>query len=239
MSAIRAIDQGVKKVVFSLFWWFINPLEKDRLFNQITDEIERRIDVTNPRKILAPDSFEVLVNNTVFIKHAHAIKTLESVLKDRLQQYVADRDYELNRPRIQLQILSSATISKRKAEIRCWFSAADEHADAAAPKAARFELKVVDGEGAGTSWPLMPGNTYKIGRHPASHICLPHDKISKHHATLYCVSENAITIVDEGSANGTFIADEPERIQGSREIKVGDKIRFCKRDPIIVTLAKV
>ncbi|MFQ5649888.1 MAG: FhaA domain-containing protein [bacterium] len=237
MSAIQTIDQGIRRIVFSLFWWFIDPLEKDRLFGEIADKLERNLDATNPEHVVAPDNFEVLVNNTVFIRHAHSIATLESVLKQRLQKYVADQDYELNQPRIKLQILSSATISKRKSDISCWFSEKENEAEPAT-SGKGFLLEVVDGDGQGSCWNLEPGKTYKIGRHSSSNICLPFDNISKHHATLYFVAEDTITIVDEGSANGTFIDDEPDRINGSRRLKIGDKIRFCQRDPIILTFSE-
>ena len=51
-------------------------------------------------------------------------------------------------------------------------------------------------------------------------------------------SEDKITIVDEGSANGTFIEDEEQPIKGSREIGLNGKIRFCKLNPITLTLAE-
>jgi len=235
MSAITRIDQGIKSLIFSLFWFFIDPVEKDRLVGQLKDTIERNLDVNNPDKIAAPDNFEIVVNNKIFIKHAHAIKKLESILADKVLQFVADKDYEMNRPRVKVQILSSATISKRKVDIRCWFS--DEESEGHAPTATtRYQLKVVDGDAKGKTWDLIPGKTYKIGRHSSADICLPFDKISKNQASLHFVSENKITIADDGSANGTFLNDEEKRIAGSREIKIGGKIRFCKRDPIIVTL---
>ncbi|PWG73429.1 hypothetical protein DF186_23125, partial [Enterococcus hirae] len=80
------------------------------------DSIERNLDVNNPDKIIAPDNFEILVNNKMFIKHAHSIKKLESILADKVQHYVADMDYEMNQPRVSVQIISSATLSKRKVD---------------------------------------------------------------------------------------------------------------------------
>lgn len=235
MGFVSAIDQGVRKLLFSLFWWFIDPLDKERLLGQLKDTIERNLDVNNPDIIIAPDSFEILVNNKIFIKHAHSVGKLESVLCDHLQRYAADRDYELSKPRISLQILSSATLSRHKADIRCWF--ATERETSSEPDGTELRLQVVAGEGEGLGWNLTPGQTYKIGRLSSANICLPFDKISKSQATLYFVSDDEISIVDENSANGTYIDDEDERITGSRKLQVGSKIRFCKLDPIILTIS--
>ncbi len=236
MGAIEGIDHGIKRFVFSLFWLFIDPLEKERVFGELTDRLERNLDTTNPDQVMAPDNFEVQVNNTVFIRHAHAIESLETVLQQRLQRLIADKDYEIRQPRVKLQILSSATLPKRKIDIRCWFSAADKNGDDEVA-AAGCALEVVDGEGKGLKWSLKPGTTYKIGRHSSCDICLPFHNISKHHATLYFVSREAIDIVDEGSANGAFIDDEADRITGSRRLSLGSSIKFCKRDAITLTLS--
>ncbi len=236
MGIIRAIDQGIRSLIFAFFWWVIDPLDKDRLLGQIKDAIERSIDINNPEKTIAPDNFEIQVNNKVFIKHAHSNKQLEAVLSDYIQRYVADNDYELLRPRVTVQILSSATLSKRKADVRCWFSSAETSADTTEADS-RLRLEVTAGEGKGLRWELTPGNTYRIGRSSSANICLPFDNISKTQATLYYLGADKITLVDEGSANGTFIDDETRRISGSRALTVGTKIRFCKMDPVILTLS--
>ncbi len=235
MRVIKTIDHGIRKIIFSIFWWFIDPLDQERLYGELTDVLERNLDENNPDYLTAPDNFEVSVNNTVFIKHSHAIKKLETSLQERLQKYVANKDYELPHPRIKIQIASSATISRHKADIRCWFSQEDAEVLQGNKK---FTLKVVQGEGKGLTWNLIPGNTYKIGRISTSNICLPFENISKTQATLYFISDSKITIVDEGSANGTFINDEDNPLKGSRELTVDSKIQFCKLDPIILTLSE-
>jgi len=235
MGLINTVDHLINKFIFSLFWFFIDPLDRERLFNQLKDTMDRNVDASNPYKLIAPDNYEILINNKIFIKHAHSIAKLETVLIDRLQRYTADIDYELQQPRIKLQILSSATISRHKSDIRCWFSSGEDKTDAATDHK-RYQLTVIEGEGKGTSWEIAPGNTYQIGRISTADICLPYDNISKNQATLFFVSENDITIVDEGSANGTFIDDVPELIKGSHEIKIGSKIQFCQLNPIVLTL---
>jgi len=77
MGLIAVIDSAIKKIIFSIFWWLMDPLEPERLFSQLTDQLERNLDPNNPERLLAADNFDVVVNNKVFIKHAHSIAKLE------------------------------------------------------------------------------------------------------------------------------------------------------------------
>jgi hypothetical protein len=233
MSVINTIDHGVKKAVYSIFWSFIDPLESDRLYGQLVDVLERNLDANDPEKITAPDRFQVTVNNTVFIKHAHAIKKLEAIVRDRLQKYVANKDYELSQPRIELQIISSATVSAKKAEILCWFSS-EENEDKSQTKT--FTLKVHSGEGKDLSWALQPGKTYQVGRLSTSEICLPYQNVSKNQCTIFIQADGRIKLEDKGSTNGTFINDEKEPVKGSREIGLNDRIQLCRVNPIMLNL---
>jgi len=235
MGLIAAIDSVIKKIIFSIFWWLMDPLEPERLFSQLTDQLERNLDPNNPERLLAPDNFDVIVNNKVFIKHAHSIAKLETNMQDRLQRYVADRDYALSQALIKLQIISSATISRHNIEIHVRFSSEDEALPA---DDAKYELKITKGQGQGTSWKIKPGKTYHIGRVATADICLPYDNISKKQATLYFMPDTKITIVDEGSANGTFINSDEKPIKGSLELKIGDKIKFCNTNPVVMTLSE-
>jgi len=79
LGLIAAIDSAIKKIIFSIFWWLMDPLEPERLFSQLTDQLERNLDPNNPERLLAPDNFDVIVNNKVFIKHAHSIAKLDLV----------------------------------------------------------------------------------------------------------------------------------------------------------------
>ncbi|MBN1996625.1 FHA domain-containing protein [candidate division KSB1 bacterium] len=235
MRIINVIDSAIKNVIYSMFWWFIDPLEFERLCSQLIDVLERHLDANDPERLVAPDHFQVFVNNAVFIKHAHSIKKLEVSVRDRLQKYVANKDYELAQPKIDIQIISSATVSKRKADIHCWFSfEEDEGLESNSPK--KFTLKVISGEGKGLSWILQPGNTYSIGRLSTCDICLPFKNISKKQVLLNFQSEEKINIIDEKSTNGTFINDEKEPCKGKRNLRLTDNIRFCRLDPIILTL---
>lgn len=235
MGLINNIDHAIKNVIYSMFWWFLDPLEHERLYSQLVDVIERNIDAHDPERLVAPDHFDVSVNNTVFIKHSHSIKRLESSVCDRLQKYVANKDYELSHPKIQIQIISSATVSKRKAQVRYWFSSEEGENDFDSTQK-KIILQVISGEGQGLSWDLKPGNTYKIGRVSTKDVCLPFKNISKNQASLQIISEDNIKIVDEESANGTFINDEKDPIKSDRDLRLTDKIKFCKLNPIILSL---
>jgi hypothetical protein len=237
MGIINVIDHAMKNAIYSAFWWFLDPLEHERLYGQLVDVIERNLDATDPDRLVAPDNIDVSVNNSVFIKHAHSIKKLENRLRDRLQKYIANKDYELEQAKIKIQIISSSTVSKRKAQIRCWFSSGEEESQHAAGEK-KIQLRVVAGDGMGMSWDISPGRTYRIGRLSSLDICLPYSHVSKKQATLEFLPEERIRLVDEGSANGTFINDEKEPVRGSREITISDKIRLCKVNPITLTISK-
>ena len=67
---------------------------------------------------------------------------------------------------------------------------------------------------------LAEGDTH-IGRDPDCDIEVADDFISRHHATIM-VAGGGVSVVDEGSRNGTFVNDE--RIQ-QRRVSAGDHIR--------------
>ncbi len=235
MGLINTVDFAIKKLLYSIFWRFIDPLETDRLYGQLLDVLERNLDASDPEKLIAPDHYQVFVNNTIFIKHAHSVSKLEAVVRDRLQKYVANKDYELQQPRIALEITSSATVAKNNADIRCWFSleAAENRVGEKA-----LTLQIIYGEGKGASWSLQPGKTYVIGRQSSCQVCLPYKNISKKQATLTVQNDGEIKLVDEGSTNGTFINDEKTPVKGSRIVQHTDKIQLCKVEPIVLAFFK-
>ncbi|KAA3613747.1 MAG: FHA domain-containing protein [Calditrichaeota bacterium] len=232
MSVSKNIDSNVKKSVYGIFWRFLDPLDQERLFGELKDVIDRNLDITDPDRIIAPDHFDIAVNNNVFIKHARHIKKIEQNTIDRIHKYIVEKDYVLNTAKIALQITSSSTVSAKKIDIQSTISPEEQEPQ----NLTQCYFKIIQGEGTGATWHLSPGETYKIGRISSAHICLPYQNISKHQATLYFISETRMTIVDEGSANGTFINDETEPVKGSREFQPGDFIKFCKKDPVIMTL---
>ena len=110
MGLISTIDHAIKNVIYSIFWWFLDPLEHERLYSQLVDVIERNLDANDPERLVSPVRFDVSVNNTVFIKHAHSIKKLETAVQDRLQKYVANKDYELSQPKIKMASIRDTSL---------------------------------------------------------------------------------------------------------------------------------
>jgi hypothetical protein len=233
MGVINTVDFAIKKALYLIFWRFIDPLESDRLYSQLVDVLERNLDASDPEKLVAPDHFQVFVNNAIFIKHAHSINKLATLVRDRMQKYVANKDYELQQPKIALEITSSATVSKKNADIRCWFSSEDAEGESKV-RQKPLTLKVISGKGTGNSWDLQLGKTYVIGRFPTCDICLPFKNISKTQAAFSILADGKIKLTDEGSTNGTFINDERAPVKGSRIILQTDKIQLCKAEPIVL-----
>src|SRR3954470_12602836 len=86
---------------------------------------------------------------------------------------------------------------------------------------ADIQLVVVDGPSAGTEFDIAGGSV--IGRDPSSGIVLDDPEASRRHASV-SASGDSITVEDLGSTNGTYVAGE--RIQGSRAVGSGDRIRI-------------
>src|SRR5215208_5825319 len=86
---------------------------------------------------------------------------------------------------------------------------------------ADLQLIVVDGPNQGTEFDISGSSV--IGRDPSSGIVLDDPEASRRHASVSAAGES-ITVEDLGSTNGTYVAGE--RIQGSRQVGSGDRIRI-------------
>jgi pSer/pThr/pTyr-binding forkhead associated (FHA) protein len=64
----------------------------------------------------------------------------------------------------------------------------------------------------------------RIGRHVASHVCLPDKSVSKQHAVIYCVEDAQWVAEDLDSANKTYLNNKPIH---KAKIKTGDILRIC------------
>ncbi|GAA5201348.1 hypothetical protein GCM10023346_45540 [Arthrobacter gyeryongensis] len=84
---------------------------------------------------------------------------------------------------------------------------------------AALSLLVHAGPAAGLVIPLERG-TYRIGRNNAD-VCLPDPDVSRDHAVL-TISETAVTIIDNGSANGTVVDGRKVR---SAPVSTASRIR--------------
>jgi len=73
----------------------------------------------------------------------------------------------------------------------------------------------------------LKNDVYVMGRHPDCHIVIDVGAVSRNHCQL--VREGSdYYLEDLGSRNGTFLNDEPRKIDGRRKLKNGDQIRVCE-----------
>ncbi len=72
---------------------------------------------------------------------------------------------------------------------------------------------------------LAEGATASIGRLPENDIHIPEQHVSRQHAVI-SYQNGVFVIKDLGSANGTFINDETERITQPFPLMDGDRIRL-------------
>jgi pSer/pThr/pTyr-binding forkhead associated (FHA) protein len=80
----------------------------------------------------------------------------------------------------------------------------------------------------GDFWPLHAGR-HVVGRANSGDgldIPLADATISSRHAALVVDANAGITVEDTGSTNGTYVNDEHIGMNGRRELKDGDRVRF-------------
>lgn len=68
-------------------------------------------------------------------------------------------------------------------------------------------------------------NPFRIGRLDELELTLPFQSVSKHHAELH-VTDDALTLMDLGSTNGTFV--NRRRVEGSVSLQEGDILHFAE-----------
>ncbi|MGD2077304.1 MAG: FHA domain-containing protein, partial [Chloroflexota bacterium] len=91
----------------------------------------------------------------------------------------------------------------------------------------QYQLIVVEGPNPGHSYRLGL-DTIVIGRDKYSDIVFDHPEVSRHHARM-TRTENGYMLQDQGSTNGTFVADkplgdEPVLLQAGGAIRLGSAI---------------
>lgn len=87
---------------------------------------------------------------------------------------------------------------------------------------AGYALVVERGPRSGMTFVLNDGNT-TVGRHPESDIFLNDVTVSRHHCR-FSLSENALTVEDSGSTNGTYVNDtrvDQSSLEAGDEVLVG------------------
>src|SRR3954453_12778435 len=86
---------------------------------------------------------------------------------------------------------------------------------------AELVIVIVEGPGAGQEFPLA--GSLVAGRDPSAAIPLEDAEASRQHASI-TAREGGAVVEDLGSTNGTFVGDE--RLTGSRDVGLGDRIRI-------------
>src|SRR6478736_5357646 len=83
-----------------------------------------------------------------------------------------------------------------------------------------------NGPQAGQKYELK-GDKYVLGRHPDCQIVIEVGAVSRNHCQI--VREGSdYKLEDLNSRNGTFLNEEPDKINGRRTLKSGDVIRVCE-----------
>ena len=89
-----------------------------------------------------------------------------------------------------------------------------------------FYLMANNGPQQGRRYELK-GEKWILGRHPDCQIVIEVGAVSRNHCQV--VRDGSLYFVEDlGSRNGTFINDEPEKMEGRRQLKPGDMVRVCE-----------
>src|SRR3954468_10344400 len=97
----------------------------------------------------------------------------------------------------------------------------------------QWALRFISGKYQGGEFPLRPNREIVIGRSSELDMVLVEDMVSRKHAKII-TDENAVTIEDLGSTNGTFVNGEKVR---TSEIRDGDRILIGTSIIKLVTMA--
>src|SRR5688500_14763950 len=89
-----------------------------------------------------------------------------------------------------------------------------------------FYLSANNGPQAGKRYEMRTERTI-MGRHPECQVWIDVGAVSRQHAAI-ARDGNDYYLEDLNSRNGTFLNDEPTKIEGRRLLKPGDVVRVCE-----------
>jgi sigma-B regulation protein RsbU (phosphoserine phosphatase) len=89
-----------------------------------------------------------------------------------------------------------------------------------------FYLLANNGPQAGRKYELK-GDKAILGRHPDCHVVIEVGAVSRNHCQILREGGN-FYVEDLGSRNGTYLNDEPGKLEGRRQLKAGDVVRVCE-----------
>jgi pSer/pThr/pTyr-binding forkhead associated (FHA) protein len=94
----------------------------------------------------------------------------------------------------------------------------------------------------GDFWPLKGGRVV-VGRAQSVDgldIALPDATISSRHAALHVDGvQGTVAVEDTGSTNGTYVNEEHIGLNGRRELRDGDKVRFGGYTTIVKIVSRI
>ena len=89
-----------------------------------------------------------------------------------------------------------------------------------------YYLLANNGPQAGRKYELK-GDKWILGRHPDCHIVIEVGAVSRNHCQI--VREgSSYYLEDLGSRNGSFLNEEAAKVEGRRQLRVGDILRVCE-----------
>ena len=89
-----------------------------------------------------------------------------------------------------------------------------------------YYLSANNGPQAGKRYELRADRTV-MGRHPDCQVVIDVGAVSRQHAAV-AREGNEYYLEDLSSRNGTFLNEEPTKIEGRRLLKPGDVVRVCE-----------
>ena len=89
-----------------------------------------------------------------------------------------------------------------------------------------YYLQAINGPQAGKRYELK-GDKVILGRHPDCDVHIEVGAVSRNHCQVVREADQYY-LEDLGSRNGTFLNDEAQKVEGRRQLKLGDEFRVCE-----------
>ena len=243
MGKYTALNDRIKKAFQQGFRMIYSSLDVERLYDELQDALCNPNNQRNQKsgKTIAPDRFDVFVNNAVYNKTFRGDQQKLEKLQYALEQELANRAREVGlsiiNPRMRIQIIASANLRPSEIKVLARVSEGDEIATQI--KTPGFVLNVIKAEEKHQPWKLEPGNSYLIGRSADNcDIYISQKTVSRVHALIEVSISGELYLMDKGSTHKTYINQELEPIHGKVKLESGSYIRLGKLNPVVLKIEK-
>ena len=123
MGMLTKIDLTLRRMIYSIFWFFYSPLNMTRLVSQLQNRVNREIRFSSDGQgLIAPDRFEILVNPVIYRDKRNEINAIQSKLEYDLWHYIENQGYLIRNSSINVSVFSMSRVRKNGIEIRRWTS---------------------------------------------------------------------------------------------------------------------